>query len=110
MRGVGGGEERYYQKSQPSQAKFVSQCKHLDLPLTQKNPLSNGLPTWGFVPRTLHEHIVERKWVEEDEVDEGESEDETDVEVIIKKVMENLKDKVAHDCEITARFTFKPSV
>ena len=101
-------DKNHYQKSQPSQAKFVGQCKHLDLPLTQKNPLSGGLPTWGFVPRTLHEHIVERKWIEEDEVDEGESDDDTDVNSFCRKMVDDILVNAVHKCEITDRFTFKP--
>ena len=103
-------ERNHFQKSQPSQAKFVAQCKHLDLPLSSGNkPLSNGWPTKAFVPRQMHDHIVARKWVEDDEdmKESGESE-AGDIATYCRKVVDDLVDKVVHKCGIDARFTFVP--
>jgi len=102
-------DRKHYQKSQPSQAKFLSQCKHLDLPLTDNNPLSNGLQTRAFVPKDMHDHVVARKWVEEDELEEVQAPPEdVSTEALCLKLVEDLVDEVVHTSEIDDRFTFKP--
>jgi len=106
-------DRKHYQKSQPSCAKFIAKCKHLDLPLTtENNPLHDGLKTRAFVPKHMHEHIVARKWIEPDETDasDADEDDDDDPTTFCRKLIDDLVDKVIHKCEINDRFTFRPSV
>jgi len=99
----------HYPKSQPTQARFLNQCKHLGLPLSTENTLYNGLPTRSFVPKSMHEHIVANKWVEEDEADDSTSDDDEDIETFCRKFVGELIGKAVHKSEIKGMFFFNPT-